>query len=277
LEINGEEPINPPSDYSRQYAIPMKLPIIMSAFGTTSKAIATYTQLDNSIRNHFPQAEIIWAYSSKMITRELHERKESTVVHPEEVLHQLAARGISKAVVQSLHLFPGTEFHSLLRIAGKSQLECAIGRPLLTTPLDYDQVGEILRPVISKRPDKAILVLGHGTDHPVWTAYYSLEKILRKKFGDRIYVGVVEKYPDTAHLVDEIADRGFSEVCIIPLFLVAGMHYRRDIISDSASSWQSRLQSRKIEVESIDYGLGLYPGFEKIIIRHITEARETFD
>lgn len=253
----------------------MKLPIIMSAFGTTSKAIATYTQLDSSIRDHFPQAEIIWAYSSKIITRELRERKESLVMHPAEVLHQLATRGATKVIVQSLHLFPGTEFHSLLQVAVKSQLQCATGMPLLTTPEDYDEVGEILRPVISARPNKAILVLGHGTDHPIWTAYYSLENILRKKFGDRIYVGVVEKYPDTAHLVDDIADRGFAEVCIIPFFLVAGMHFRRDIISDNASSWQSRLQSRNIKVESLDYGLGLYPGFEKIIIRHITEAGAT--
>ncbi len=254
----------------------MKLPIIMSAFGTTSKAITTYSQLDNSIRDNFPQAEIIWSYSSKMITRELREQKDSLVMHPTEVLCQLAARGTTKAIVQSLHFFPGTEFHSLIQTASKSQLECAIGMPLLTTPEDYHEVGEILRPVISKRPNKAILILGHGTDHPTWTAYYSLEKILRKKFGDRIFVGVVEKYPDTADLVDEIADHSFAEVCIIPFFLVAGMHYRRDIISDNASSWQSRLQGRNIEVESIDYGLGAYPGFEKIIIRHITEAGATF-
>jgi sirohydrochlorin cobaltochelatase len=254
----------------------MDLPIIMSAFGTTSNAISTYTQIDNSIRDSFPQAKIIWTYSSRMITRELREQKESKVAHPEEVLQQLAAQGISKVIVQSLHLFPGTEFHSLLQIARKSPLECSVGRPLLTTPFDYDQVGEILRPIISMRPNKAILVLGHGTDHPVWTAYYSLEKILRMKFGDRIYVGVVEKYPDTTHLVDEIVNRGFPEVLIIPLFLVAGMHYRRDIISDKTSSWRSRLQNRNIEVESIDYGLGLYPGIEKIITRHIKEARETF-
>jgi sirohydrochlorin cobaltochelatase len=253
----------------------MKLPIIMSAFGTTSKAIATYSQLDKSIRNHFPQTEIIWAYSSKMIARELREQKTSTVMTPEEVLSQLTTRGIEKAIVQSLHLFPGTEFHSLFQIARKSQLNCAIGMPLLTSPEDYDQIGEILRPIISKRPENAILVLGHGTDHPVWTAYYSLEKILRKKFGERIYVGVVEKYPDTAHLVNEIADDGFSQVCIIPLFLVAGMHYRRDIISENPASWQSHFQSRNIEVEAIDHGLGLYEGIDKIIIDHINKARET--
>ncbi len=254
----------------------MDLPIIMSAFGTTSNAIATYTQIDHSIRDSFPKAKIIWSYSSRMITRELREQKQSTVVHPEEILLQLAAQGISKVIVQSLHLFPGTEFHSLLQIARKSPLECSIGRPLLTTPLDYDQLGEMLRPIISERPNKAILVLGHGTDHPIWTAYYSLEKILRMKFGERIYVGVVEKYPDTTHLVDEIVDSGFSEVLIIPLFLVAGMHYRRDIINDNASSWKSQLRRRKIEVETIDYGLGLYPGIAKIITRHIKEAGESF-
>lgn len=253
----------------------MKFPIIMSAFGTTSKAIAAYSLLDSCIRNHFPQSEIIWAYSSKVINRELQNRKQSTILSPEEVLRQLAERGILKAIVQSLHLFPGTEFHSLIKVVRESQLNCTVGRPLLTDPADYDQVGEILRPIITERPEKAILVLGHGTDHPTWTAYYCLEKILRKKFGGRVYVGVVEKYPDTSHLVDEIADHGFREVCIIPLFLVAGMHYKRDIISAGNTSWKSRLERRKLEVESIDYGLGNYSGLENIIIRHIKEAGNT--
>ncbi len=252
----------------------MEIPIIMSAFGTTSKAIATYSQLDTIIRNRFPQNEIIWAYSSKRVIKKLHDQQKSTVLTLEDTLHQLDRKGVEEAIVQSLHLFPGTEFHSLLQVTKKSQISCAIGMPLLTTPEDYQQIGEILRQVISKRPDKAILVLGHGTDHPTWTAYYSLEKILRKKFGERMYVGVVEKYPDTSHVIDEIAHSGFPKVCIIPLFLVAGMHYRRDIISNDPASWQSRLQSKEIEVEAIDHGLGLYEGFDQLLIRHIQEAAE---
>ena len=85
----------------------------------------------------------------------------------------------------------------------------------------------------------------------------------------------MEKFPDTTHLIDEIVGNGFNDVCIIPFFLVAGMHYRRDIVGDSPSSWQSRLQKRGLKVESIDHGLGMYEGLEKIIIRHITEAAQT--
>lgn len=250
-------------------------PIIISAFGTTTKAVATYSQLETSLRNRFPNREMIWAYSSKQIARKLQRQSNPASLCPEAVLRQLEERGVTHATIQSLHLFPGTEFHSLVQDARRSKIVCAIGMPLLTAPTDYQQLCEILRTVISERPQKAILVLGHGTDHPAWTAYYSLEKILRSTFGERIYVGVVEKYPDSSRLVDEIADHGYKQVCIIPFFLVAGMHYRRDIISDSPSSWLSRLQARSLEVESIDYGLGLYPGFEDIVIRHIIEAEKT--
>ena len=252
----------------------MQFPIIIAAFGTTSTAIATYSRLHDSLQDHLKKEEIIWSYSSKKITHKLHHQRESTVLHPEVVLQNLAARGTTRAVLQSLHLFPGSEFHNLARLSRSTQLECALGMPLLTSPQDYEAIGEILRPLITARPDTAIVVLGHGTDHPSWTAYYALEKILRLKFGARIFVGVVEKYPDSTHLVDEIAQSGYRKVCIIPFFLVAGMHYRRDIVGDGPSSWQSRFQLKGLEVETIDYGLGMYPGLEKIVIRHIIEAAQ---
>lgn len=250
----------------------MNQPIIISAFGTTTRALDTYDLLNRSIRDHFPKREIIWAYSSKQIVRQLKETSGPAISHPGEVLARLEGKGITRATIQSLHLFPGKEFHSLVKVAAGSKLQCTIGKPLLTSPEDYRQLGEILHPLISKRAEKALLLLGHGTDHPTWTAYFSLEKILRRSFGRNIFVGVVEKYPNTDHLVEEIADRGYRKVCIIPLFLVAGMHYRRDIISEAPSSWLSRLRARKLEVEVIDHGLGLWSGFEEIINRHISEA-----
>ena len=156
------------------------IPIIMTAFGTTSDALATYAHLDGVIRENCPGEEIVWAYSSRKVTRELQRRENTSAIHLEEALGQFLARGISRVVVQSLHLFPGTEFHRLHAITRQSGLECAIGMPLFTAPEDYDELGRILQPIIPPRPEQAILVLGHGTNHPVWTAYYPLEKILRR-------------------------------------------------------------------------------------------------
>lgn len=252
----------------------MSIPIIITAFGTTSKAVATYTHLDAVIRPHFPNREVIWTYSSRVVGRELQKAGSTGTLHPEQVLNNLKDKGVKQAIVQSLHLFPGTEFHTLHRTVHDSEIHSAIGRPLFTSFHDYMDICDLLRPVILKQQDTAILILGHGTHHPIWTAYYSLEKILRQKYGRRIFVGTVEPYPDSSHLVDDIASQGFKQVYIIPFFLVAGFHFRRDIIGESETSWKSRFEAKSIDVQSIHHGIGLLPGIEQIIVRHIEEAGE---
>jgi len=250
----------------------MNIPILIPVFGATATALATYNHLDNAIRKHFTDNEIIWSYSSRGATKKTPKQKNATHPSLEEALRQLIARQIGSVVVQSLHLLPGNEFHDLQRTIRTSGLAFTTGMPLLTAPCDYDAIGEILRQTITEIPEKAILLLGHGTIHPTWSAYYCLENILRRKFGERIFVGALEKFPDSQGLPAEIRAAGFTEVCIIPFLLIAGMHYNRDIVGDGQVSWMTRLGGTGLTVEAISHGLGLFPGVEKLIIRHITEA-----
>lgn len=255
----------------------MDIPILIPAFGTTATALETYNHLDSAIRKHFPENEIIWSYSSRGAKQEIPRQENTNHLSLKDILQQLKARKIYKAVVQSLNLLPGTEFHDLHRTIRSSGLVFAMGMPLLTTPSDYDTFGEILRPTITKKPDNAILLLGHGTTHPSWTAYCCLEMYLRRTFGDRVFVGVLEKFPDSTTLPAEIKARGFSEVCVIPFLLIAGVHFHRDIIGDGQSSWMTRLRNNGLVVETINHGLGLFPDIEALIIRHITEAVKTVE
>jgi sirohydrochlorin cobaltochelatase len=259
------------------YSLNMNIPILIPAFGTTATALSTYSHLDDAIRSHFSENEIIWSYSSRVTTKKMPQPESAAHLSLEEALRQLQARQIGRAVVQSLHLLPGTEFHDLQRTVRNFGLASATGMPLLSTPDDYDAVEEILRPTITERPTKAILLLGHGTTHPTWSAYYCLEKILRRKFAERIFVGALEKFPDSRTLPAEIKGAGFTEVCIIPLLLIAGMHYHRDIVGDGQASWATRLRDNNLKVETISHGLGLFPGMERLIIRHITQALRSFD
>lgn len=250
--------------------------MLIAAVGTSPTAMHTFRHLDMKMRGHFPEQEIIWGYSTRATRQKTVQQQDVALPSPESVLQDLAARGVTRAVVQSLHLLPGREFHDLHRSLRHPGITCASGMPLLATPEDYETLGEILRPTITARPGKAILLLGHGTAHPSWTAYYSLEKILRRQFGERIFVGALEKYPNSATLPAEIRATGFTKVCIIPFLLIAGMHYRRDIVGDGPASWTSQLQDHGLAVETIDHGLGLFPGLEKIIIRHMKDALASF-
>lgn len=249
----------------------MNLPIVIIAFGTTTKAKSTYRYLNEKIESLLPGMEFFWSYSSKKITQTLRNEDES-IHNPAEVLSILYQKGYREVIVQSLHLFPGTEFHNLQQITSRSTVHCRTGRPLLTSPADYQEIADLLAPAINSRPDRIILILGHGTTHPSWTGYYCLEKILRNNFGERIHVGVVEQFPDSTSLIKEIEASDYRKVTIIPFFLIAGMHYRRDIIAENEQSWLSQLKSINMDVEVIDSGLGMLPGIEKIIVRHINEA-----
>lgn len=250
----------------------MNTPIIIAAFGTTSQALATYQNIDQHMRSHFTGHPVSWAYSSKVVNRRLQESGKGVYNHPLEAVQIIQELGYRHAVIQSLHLLPGQEFHQLARACREAAIPCHIGMPLLTSPQDYRAITDCLAPLIVTRPDKAILLIGHGTNHPIWVAYHALETIFRRRFGNRIFVGVVEKNPDSEKVPEEIAAAGFRQVCMIPLLLVAGMHYARDVIGAGENSWYVRLQRQGLEVESLAQGLGLQPGFCEIVIEHINEA-----
>ncbi|SDP22150.1 sirohydrochlorin cobaltochelatase [Desulforhopalus singaporensis] len=253
----------------------MKTALLLTAFGTSTRAAATYDALDQKLRPLLTEFDFHWAYSSKTINRNRAHGgigRTSALRSPEQILEQLSLGQYRGAVIQSLHLFPGSEFHNLVKTARRAQLPCVAGLPLFSDPDDFHQLTQLLKPIITARPNNTILILGHGTTHPSWTSYYCLEKFFQQAFGKRIRVGVVENYPDSANLVEEIAATRTGAVTIIPLFLVAGMHFTRDIAGAGDNSWVSRLSGYGMEVETVDQGIGLLAGIEKIIVRHINQA-----
>jgi sirohydrochlorin cobaltochelatase len=152
------------------------------------------------------------------------------------------------------------------------KIRTSIGMPLLTSPQDHLCVSNCLEPLIQAHPDKAILLMGHGTDHPSWTVYPALQQTLREIFGQRIFVGVVEHFPPSHNVIAQIAAAGFSKVLLVPLLLVAGMHYEKDLMGDSPDSWRSRLLDAGIQTEAISDGIGSNACIGKVFCDHIREA-----
>jgi len=248
----------------------MQIPIVMAAFGTTSRAEATYRIINSQIKKAYPGHEIHWSYSSRMIKGLMQNKKD--ISHPREILEKLQAQGHEWAVVQSIHLTCGHEFYRLLDDIKDLQIRTSVGMPLLTSPQDHLHVGECLKPLIQAHKDKAILLMGHGTDHPIWTAYPAFEQVLRRMFGNRIFIGAVEQSPPSQDLIARIAEAGFTEVLLIPFLLVAGMHYRDDLMGDAPESWRSRLLQAGIKTEAIADGIGCLPCICEMYCDHIREA-----
>ena len=252
----------------RIYANP---PIVLTAFGTTTKALDTYAVMDKTIRKKFPGHRIIWAYSSRMVKAHLTDKGVSGLKHPGQVLDELAAEGYAWAVVQSMHLICGHEFYRMVEEAQQRNIRTSIGLPLLTDHKDYQKVISYLTDTIQSPENQSVVLIGHGTDHPAWSSYLALSHMLCEKFGDRVCMGVVEGYPEKDEIINKIVKSKIKKVLLIPFMLVAGRHLIDDIAGDD-DSWKTALEEKGISVSIRSTGLGMIPGIQKIFCSHIKDA-----
>jgi sirohydrochlorin cobaltochelatase len=227
--------------------------------------------MDNIIRGAFPGHKILWAFSSRMVKDRLKHQKKFAARHPHEVLQTLSSEGHDWAVVQSVHLLCGHEFYRMLEEVQALPVRTSIGLPLLSSCEDYRRLAQALGLAQDLPKQEALVLVGHGTDHPSWSTYLALENILREVYGPQIYVGVVEGYPSQAQVVKAVTGAGARRVRLIPLMLVAGVHFLEDLC-EGEGSWKAAFEKAGLEVVVEPQGLGARLEVVRIFVDHIREA-----
>lgn len=250
----------------------MTTPIVIAAFGTTSRAMQTYDHMDAVFRDRFAGHEIYWTYTSRMVKDRLKQKQNVTRHHPHQTLEALARQGYPWAMVQSLHLTSAHEFYRLVAEVDHCGIRTSMGLPLLCAIEDYAAVVRALAPLVEKNEDEALVLVGHGTDHPSWSCYPALQHMLQQKYGDKVHVGAVEDgYPDQDAIVRAVVSGGYARVRLASLMLVAGVHFEEDLAGDE-DSWKTILETAGIQVELEKGGLGLNSQVIDIFCQHMEEA-----
>ncbi|MEH0019507.1 MAG: sirohydrochlorin cobaltochelatase [Desulfobacter sp.] len=248
------------------------IPLVVTAFGTTEKAFSTYGKMDAIFREEFPDNPIHWAYSSRMVKHALKKKKDLDLKDPIETMAELAGQGHRWVVLQSLHLICGHEFDRLVSEREHVDLRAAMGLPLLTSHRDYAEVADVLTGQIpAPGSGTAAVIVGHGTDHPAWSAYPAFEDMLRQICGPHVYAGVVEGHPDQDVILERVKKDGYEKIVLIPFMLVAGVHFKEDLTCEE-DSWQKTFERAGIEVSVVDHGIGELPGMARIFCRHMADA-----
>lgn len=249
----------------------MNPPIVMAAFGTSTRAMQTYEVVASAIHEQFPDNELIWAFTSRYVRPHMKKIK-SAAKPPQQVLAELYSRGIDWAVVQSFHIICGHEFQRLITETGPAAIRVSIGHSLMCSPQDHLAVMQALSPILDQDQNEAVVLVGHGTDHCCWSTYMAFENLLKNNYGNRVHVGVVEgNYPRREDVIRTILKNGYNRVRLVPLMLVAGLHFREDL-AGSGDSWKTAFESAGIEVVLEPHGLGMKKDIAWIFCRHIHQA-----
>ena len=249
----------------------MNHPIVIAAFGTTTAARKTYAFVDDQLKKRFAGHEIFWAYNSRIVRKKLKNRS-IDLPPPAKVLSEVAAKGYEWAVVQSLNMICGHEFDRLKDEVLQAPLRVSIGHSLLCGYPDFLKAAEAMAPFFNKNSEEAVVFAGHGTDHCAWSAYPAFEKILAEQYGPRAFAGAVEgEWADCERVACKVEHAGFDRVRIVPMMLVAGVHFKEDL-AGSGDSWKSVFEARNITVFLENEGLGTHPGIVSIFGDHIESA-----
>ncbi|GBC61035.1 sirohydrochlorin cobaltochelatase [Desulfonema ishimotonii] len=253
----------------------MKTPIVLAAFGTTTRAMDTYSFIDRICAERFPEHPIYWAFSSRIVKERSSGRKNDIrMQHPCQVLSELKQEGYDWAVVQSLHLMCGHEFFRLLEEVRECDIRTSMGLPLLNQPEDYYEIADIFIREFSTDDDEALVLVGHGTDHPGWCSYVALDHICRRKAPAGLYVGVVEHgHPTMDSVIRELKRAGYKRARLVPFLLVAGMHFAKDM-SGAGDSWKRAFEAAGISVSLEDRGIGFNRSVIRLFCQHIEDALE---
>lgn len=253
--------------------------ILLAAFGTTVPAAQkAFQEIDAQTKRVFPEVTIRWAYTSKTIRKILAGRGEP-VDSPQLALAKMLDQGITRVAVQSLQLVPGIEFHELYRDAmlfgqlsgGFKHIEVA--PPLLSSDANMERVVDALlqRIPADRRPEDAVIWMGHGTAHPADATYAAMNYFFQRRDA-RVHVATVSGYLRLAKILPTLRQGGSRKVYLLPLMAVAGDHARNDMAGADPDSWVSILSREGYSCVPVLRGLGEFPEIVAIWLDQLQEA-----
>ena len=250
----------------------MKKGIIVTSFGTTYEEtrIKCIESIENRIKEEFADCLVLRAFTSKMIIIKLKKRDNYLVKTLKEAMEEMMENGIKDIYIQPLLIIEALEYEKILREAidfmVKSNCNISIGKPLLSSELDYEMVTKGLM-----NKDDAIVFMGHGSDHKADLSYKRLEKTIRDSGYKNVFIGTVEGERSIEDVIVELKSKSINKILLKPFMLVAGDHAINDMASEEDDSWKVLLEKSDIEVVTELNGLGEIKAIQDIFIDHLKE------
>ena len=262
--------------------------ILVMTFGTTfaDTRAKTIDAVEAAIQKAHPDIPVFEAYTSHIIIDRVKAKEGIQKMTPEEAFSKLKAEGYTRVAVVSLDVIPGMEY-SYDSIITKMQMskfkELSLATPLMYfqgTEGEPDQVVDFLNAVKSQFPvmgkEDATLIMAHGTPHP-GNAYYSVIQDRIEKLGmNNVFVYSVEGRPNLDDVIPKLKAKGFKNVTLMPIMMVAGDHANNDMAGDDPDSHKSILTKAGFKVNTYIHGLGEYENVRALYIQRADEALAAF-
>lgn len=261
--------------------------IVVTSFGTTFPEVrkACIGGVEEKIAKSFPDYQVHRAFTARIVIKRVAEKENIKIPTLEQKLDELKQAGVKEVVIQPTHLTPGEEYENkIMRVAAKYMNDFAkisVGRPVLVfdghngRPDDFAVAVQAIKNQMPKLGAKdCVVFLGHGSPHQPNPAYQAIQDAFDEAKINAV-VGVVEEddKPNLEDVKTLLKKRGYKNITLMPLMLVAGDHAHNDMAGDEEDSWKSELQKEGFKIKgSYLKGLGQNSAFQDIYVQHVKDA-----
>ena len=249
-----------------------KTAILLVCFGTTFPKARqdSIITTQKAFKKAFPESSIYLAFTSQIVISRIKKNEKVFFDSPAQALKKIEAKQFKNVYIQSLHLIPGTEYSRMLKsvLPYKKRFEnLVVGDPLLTSLQDYKSVVNFLIKLdLPLKKHQAVLFMGHGTKHPAFTAYTTLDYMMEET---NHYMATIDSYPDVNLEIKRLKKAQIQEVILRPFMFVAGRHVHDDMLSSNPQSWQNILKANHFKVKPKSQGLGQFDFIRQQFIAYL--------
>lgn len=253
--------------------------LLAVSFGTSypDTRRRTVESVESDLCRAFPDRRFYRAWTSGLLRRKVERTEGLRIPSVEEALAQMAADGVTDALVQTTHLLIGEEFQKIQEAAstqGGQFTALAMGAPLVSDEEDVAALAKAVEQIYGDLPTLELLALmGHGSNCMEIPVYELLERQFRRDGYDNICIGTVEFSPGIAPVLQRVREQRPARVHLAPLLLASGDHAVNDMAGDEPDSWKNQIARLGADVVCHLNGLGEYEAVRSLYVAHARCAR----
>lgn len=233
--------------------------------------------IEAAISNIWDSLPLKRAFTSKTAIDKLKKINESDLYSFDESMSEIIREGHDEVIIQPTHMINGIEFKRIILSAlnyKEKFKKILIGRPLLTSRIDYIEVIEALDKEYSLKSEIPAIFMGHGSILNNNASYQYLNHLFKEKGFEDVYVETLNGNSGFYIVADNLAKKNHYNIKLLPLMIATGKHVLEDIAGDNKKSQKSVLEGMGFKVEFSVKGLGEINGIQNIFISHVKSAMD---
>ena len=258
-----------------------KRAIVLACFGSVIEQ-QKYMDLKEVVEEKFPDTKVFISFSSRMVIKMLKKQKKEVYKNLAQTLADVDMEGYKHVVVSSINIYPTDEHEMLKKIVdgfkhfSMANIKCT--NAILTKTKETTLFLKDLNEKVTKE-DTANLYIIHGTPKldTIGIDSISYTKEYLELISDNNYACSLEGALPYPHIKDalklKMQKAGVKKVQVIPLLLVSGNHYIKDMFEikdDLSDMFESSIVESKSA--SKDFNLIELEKVQEIILSEIQES-----